>query len=174
MSTLLRSAAMPLILLGGLAVAAAQSDPPRTDAGPVQDGKGPRGDTSPAGSEPPQPPATAQMPAGPPGATPHTMPSTLSSENAALDRLPIMAHALPLTDAQKRTILDTIAASPAPAALISADPAEELSVAIELNELPSGLADQVPVLRGYKFVKLPDKVIFVAPANRIVVGEVTK
>ena len=51
---------------------------------------------------------------------------------------------------------------------------EELSVAIELNDLPPALAEQVPVLRGYKFVKLPDKVLFVAPSNRIVVGEVMK
>ena len=170
----LRAGATVLALLSGLALAAAQTEPGRTDAGPVQDANGPRGDTSPAGSEPPHPPDTAATPAGPLGATPQTMPSTLSAENAALDRVPTMAHALPLTDAQKRTIRDVIGATPAPAALISADPAEELSVAIELNDLPPALAEQVPVLRGYKFVKLPDKVLFVAPSNRIVVGEVMK
>src|SRR5437660_6362995 len=102
-----RAGAPGLALLGAITIASAQNNP-------AQDVKGPRGDTSPAGAEPPSPPHAVQLPAGPLGATPQTMPSTLSPENAARDRLPIMAQPLQLTDAQKRTIREMIEANPAP------------------------------------------------------------
>lgn len=85
----------------------------------------------------------------------------------------MLARPLPLSDEQKRTILAAIAGTPAPVALIDAAPPEMLASSVELFDLPTDLAD-MPALRGYKFVKLADKVIFVAPANRIVIGEITK
>jgi hypothetical protein len=45
---------------------------------------------------------------------------------------------------------------------------------VELWDLPPGVEDQVPAVRGYKFVKGLDKVLLVNPPNRVVVGEITQ
>src|SRR5215475_12379586 len=62
--------------------------------------------------------------AGPPGAGPQTMPSTMSPGNAQADHTPIMARPLPLTDDQKHRIVGAIGA--APAAHANAKPAQKL------------------------------------------------
>jgi hypothetical protein len=173
MKHLLHAGAVALALTSGLALAAAQDNAGRTDAGAAQNPAGPRGDTSPAGAEPAQQPGSDHAPAAAPiGATAQTMPSTISAANAAVDKLPTMAQPLPLSEAQRRQIRDAIGAAPAPVARISAMPAQEVPSSIDLQELPPALARDVPPLRGYKYVRLPDKVILVAPANRTVVGEI--
>ncbi len=50
---------------------------------------------------------------GVPGATRQTMPSTISKENAAQDKMPIMSFGFPLTDEQKRTIAQSVKSMPA-------------------------------------------------------------
>jgi hypothetical protein len=105
--------------------------------------------------------------AGPPGAGPQTMPSTMSPANDQADHTAIMARPLPLTDDQKRRIVS------APAAQANVKPAQVLPLSAALQDLPPALAD-IAVLHGYKFVNLGDRVIFVAPAERLVVGEITK
>lgn len=164
----LRFGAMALVLMGSVGLAAADAEKP---------GAPKSGDTSPVGSEPPPNTAGTNSGAasnGPIGATPQTMPSKYSEANAAADQLPTMARALPLSDDQKRQILDAVGRAPGPVAAISAKPAQELRGAVELNDLPPGLAEQIPAVRGYKYVKLPDKVILVAPSSRVVVGEITE
>jgi hypothetical protein len=42
-----------------------------------------------------------------------------------------------------------------------------------MQDLPPALED-LPALRGYKYVNLGDQVIFVAPESRTVVGEIAK
>ena len=109
--------------------------------------------------------------AGPPGAGPQTMPSTLSPANAQSDHTPIMARPLPLTDDQKHQILAAVGS--APVAQVNAKPAQVLPLSVALQDLPPDLGN-LPALRGYKYVNLADRVIFVAPASREVVGEVPK
>jgi hypothetical protein len=112
---------------------------------------------------------------GPIGATGQTMPAKFSVENDALDKLPIMGHPLPLTDAQKRMVYDSLAAdSEAETRGITAGPANILPADVNLHPLPEKLIDQVPALKGYKFAKLTDKIVIVSPPNRIVVDELTK
>jgi hypothetical protein len=36
------------------------------------------------------------------------------------------------------------------------------------------MEDQIPAVRGYKYVKLQDKVLLVLPESRVVVGEVAR
>jgi hypothetical protein len=43
---------------------------------------------------------------------------------------------------------------------------------VAIHALPEKLIDQVPALKGYKFVKLTNKIV--SPPNRIVVGEIAK
>jgi hypothetical protein len=109
--------------------------------------------------------------AGPPGAGPQTMPSTMSPGNAQSDRTPIMARPLPLTDDQKRRIVAAIGSTPV--AQPNAKPAQVLPSSVALQDLPPALTDIAP-LHGYKYVNLADRVIFVAPAGREVVGEIPK
>ena len=133
-----------LMLAGGLALAAAQDN---------------------AGNNP------TDSQAGPIGAGPQTMPSTISPANAQADKAPIMGRPLALTDEQKQRILATVGATPVVQA--SATPAQKVPQSVELRDLPPALAD-IAAVRGYKYVNLADRVIFVAPAERTVVGEIAK
>jgi hypothetical protein len=109
--------------------------------------------------------------AAPPGAGPQTMPSTMSPANDQADHRAIMARPLPLTDDQKHRIVAALGS--APAAQADVKPAQVLPLSVALQDLPPALAD-IAVLHGYKFVNLGDRVIFVAPAERVVVGEIAK
>jgi hypothetical protein len=82
-----------------------------------------------------------------------------------------MARPLPLTDDQKHRIVAAVGS--APAAQANAKPAQVLPSSVALQDLPPALND-IAVLRGYKYVNLCDRVIFVAPAERVVVGEIAK
>jgi hypothetical protein len=173
----LQIGAIALALAGGLTLAAAQDNKTGRDiAGPAQDANGPRGNTVPAGADPPPPnasPGSSGGPTGPLGATPSTTPSTLSATNAAADKLPLMAGPLPLSDEQKQKILSAVAS--APAAKADAKPGQLLPYSVAMQELPPDVTRDIPAVRAYKYVKVSDgRVILVAPANRIVVGEISK
>ena len=99
------------------------------------------------------------------------MPSTMSPANAQSDQTPIMARPLPLTDDQKHRIVAAIGSAPVSQA--NAKPAQVLPLSVALQDLPPDLGN-LPALRGYKYVNLADRVIFVAPASREVVGEIPK
>jgi len=153
-------------------------------AGDAQNGQAPQnpgaanGDTQTSGSEPPVAAGTqtgAAAPAGPIGASPQTMPAKFSDEVAARDFVPIMARPLPLTDEQKREIIESVMKdNSVPVAHADAKPADFLPSAVEINQLPDGLEDRIAAVRGYKYVKLKDKVLLVSPPNRIVVGDIQK
>jgi hypothetical protein len=136
-----------------------------------------KGDTQPAGSEPPHGNAgpTGDTTANAPiGSSPQTMPAKFDADVAARDRVPIMARPLPLSTEQKQQIYDSVMSTQVPAAETDASPATILPATVELNSLPAGMEDRIPVVRGYKYVKLHHKVLIVAPANRVVVGEIER
>jgi hypothetical protein len=135
-----------------------------------------RGDTQGAGSEPPVPSANAPAAIpSPPGAGPQTVPAKFNEEVAARDRIAIMARPLPLNDAQKQQIYDSVMNNAqTPSIPVKAQPATILPGSVELAELPPGIEDQIPAVRGYKVVKTPDKVLLVRAPNRVVVGEITR
>ena len=113
----------------------------------------------------------ANNPAGPPGAGPQTMRSTMWPANAQSYQTPITARPLPLTEDQKHRIVAAVGS--VPVAQVNAKPAQVLPLSVALQDLPPDL-DSMPALRGYKNVNLADRVIFVAPASREVVGEIPK
>jgi len=55
---------------------------------------------------------SANSSAGPPGAGPQTMPSTMSPANDQADHLLIMGRPLPLTDDQKHRIVAAVGSAP--------------------------------------------------------------
>jgi hypothetical protein len=99
-----------------------------------------------------------------------TVPAKFSERNDKIDKLPIMAMPLGLSDAQRRAILDSVKQADRPVQTTSAKPAEELPIGIEVHDL--GVAANIPEVANLKFVQTPDRVLLVQPSNRIVVGEI--
>jgi hypothetical protein len=100
-----------------------------------------------------------------------TVPAKYSPRNDEIDKTPIVAMSLRLTDEQKRAIAEGVKAANAPAVQTSAKVAEELPWQVPMQELPPALAND-PALAGLKYVRTSDRILLVAPQNRIVVGEV--
>ncbi len=112
---------------------------------------------------------------GPPGATPQTIPSTISAENAALDKLPTTALQLPLNDEQRRLIAKSLAAAPqtqTKADLTNVHVAGFLPTGVPIQGFSSELTKQYPPMGQYKYVKLNNRVLIVDPPNLTVVGEI--
>jgi hypothetical protein len=143
-----------------------------------------RGDGTPVtpGATPDAPGALAAVttngPPAPVGSTRQTVPANLSESNDTLDRVPIMAWPLGLTDQQRQRIYQAVMADKGAPTTDSANlaPAHALSTPVALNDmhpLPSSIGD-VERAQGLKYVKTKDKVFLVVPANRIVVAELKK
>ncbi len=121
---------------------------------------------------------TADKRPGPIGATGQTMPSRFSQRNEILDRVPIMAMPLALTEPQRQRIYQSVMADTSRRPAADADalaPAAILSTEQALNQtqaLPESLSD-IDGLKGLQYVKAKDKVLLVLPATRIVVDAIT-
>jgi hypothetical protein len=110
------------------------------------------------------------------GATGQTMPAKFSARNDILDRVPIMALPIPLSDQDRQRIYQAVMADKTPAAEDAAElaPATELNVNQALNETHP-LPASVRGIRGVQqlgYVKTKNKVFLVEPATRIVVDEI--
>lgn len=109
-----------------------------------------------------------------PGATEQTAPAKFSVHNAELDDYSIMGYPVQLNDDQKKAIWQSIGNRSETASTrgetIHAEAGVFLPPAVEAEELPGNLNQQIPALRGLKYVKIDDKVLLVAPANGIVRG----
>lgn len=98
-------------------------------------------------------------------------PSKFSAKNDKIDNIPIMAYPIPLTDEQKRAIIQRL--SQAPVSNITAKPSEEVPATLALQELPPDIAASMPSVRDYKFLRTADKILVINPRESIVVGEIT-
>ena len=111
----------------------------------------------------------------PPGATAQTMPSTISEENAALDKLPMTALQLPLTDEQKKLIVSSVASTPKTQTDVdmgNVHVAGFLPTGVPMQDFSADLAQQYPSVARYKYVKLNDRILIVDPPILSVVGEI--
>ena len=114
--------------------------------------------------------------AGPIGATGQTMPAKFSKRNDTLDRVPIMALPLRLSDQDRGRVYQAAMADKTPVAIDAAQlaPASELTSNQALNEihpLPARVRD-MPALRRLGYIKTKTKVFLVEPDTRIVVDEI--
>lgn len=109
-----------------------------------------------------------------PGAPQDTQdePAKFSAKNDAIDNIPIMAYPPALTDEQKRAIYQRVSEGQAPVSNITAGPSEQVPATMKLEDLPRDVADNLPSIRDYKFVRLQDKVLLVNPRESTVVGEI--
>lgn len=113
---------------------------------------------------------------GPIGATGQTMPAKFSQRNDILDRTPIMAWPLSLSDQDRQQLYQAVMADKTAAAedAEALAPAAELNVNQALNEMhpmPASVRG-INSVQTLGYVKTKDKVFLVAPATRTVVDEI--
>jgi hypothetical protein len=99
-----------------------------------------------------------------------TVPAKFSQRNDMIDKTPIMAMPLGLSDEQKRAIAEAVKRADAPVAQVKSKPAEELPWGVTIHDLPNASTD--PSLPDVKYVRTPDGILLVRPSNRIVVDEI--
>ncbi len=83
---------------------------------------------------------------------------------------------LPLTDEERARVFDGIMRIPnVPVADVAApEPNAALPGSVELQQLPTGIAHEIPRVQDYKFVKLDDRILLVHPNSRMVVAEMPR
>ena len=86
------------------------------------------------------------------------------------------ATRLQLSEEQRGRVFAGIMRLPdAPVADVAVpQPIYALPRSVELQELPASVTKDVPVVRGYKFVKLEDRVLLVSPLDRTVAAEMPR
>jgi hypothetical protein len=86
------------------------------------------------------------------------------------------SRTLPLTDEQRGHIFDGIMKlRDAPVAEVPApESVTALPGSVALQELPDSVIDEIPLVQGYKFVKLDDRILLVSPVDRVVVAEMPR
>lgn len=111
------------------------------------------------------------------GATPQTMPSTISAENAKRDKLPTTALQFPLSDDQRQMISKSIAAATPVqpvGGLANVHVADFMPTATPLHDFSLEVMKDIPAARQYKFVKADKRVLIIDPPNMTVVGEIAE
>ena len=86
------------------------------------------------------------------------------------------ATRLQLSEEQRGRIFAGIMRLPAAPVVDVAVPQSTYALprSVELRELPASVTKDVPVVRGYKFVKLEDRVLLVSPLDRTVAAEMPR
>ena len=148
--------------------------------GPLSPGASAGGSSGASGSETTGAGSAATSPdsrPGPIGATGQTMPEKFSSRNDVLDRIPLAAFPMKLSDQERQQIFQAVMADKSqPAADADAlMPASELSTDQALNgmhPLPTSLSG-IAVVKSLGYVKGKNKVLLVEPSTRTVVAEIT-
>jgi hypothetical protein len=109
------------------------------------------------------------------GATPQTMPSTISEANAALDKIPITALQFPLTDEQKQLIVKSVLEAPKAQTntnLADTHVAMFLPTNVQARAFASDVIQKLPDAGRYKYVRLDDRILIIDPTVLTVVGEI--
>jgi hypothetical protein len=179
----LRTAPLVLMLLGATVVAPAQQPSPPADAQQQsqqekaqQTQSGKTGTVEPSALAPTdKPPANAvffngalAVPDAP--ANSQTVPAKFSAQNAADDKLVILAYTFKMLSEEERgAIYQALKDQPAGQAF-NADIGVELPPAVELHPMPAEVANRVPQTKDYRYAISDNRVLLVAPINRVVVG----
>jgi len=82
------------------------------------------------------------------------------------------AAELTLSDEQRGRFYESVMRIPdaAVAHLPALEVADALPSGVPLQDLPAGLAREIPLVEGYKFVKFDDRIVVVEPKSRVVVA----
>jgi hypothetical protein len=97
-------------------------------------------------------------------------PGRFSAQNADDDKLVILAYTFKmLNDEQRHAIYQALKDQPAGQAF-NADIGVQLPPAVELHPMPAEVANRVPQTKDYRYAISDNRVLLVAPINRVVVG----
>jgi hypothetical protein len=80
------------------------------------------------------------------------------------------ARALPLSDEERGQIFDDIMSIRGVPEASLPWTATAMPAGIALQDLPASVTSDVPMVQGYKFVKLADRIVLVSPLDRSVVA----
>ena len=83
---------------------------------------------------------------------------------------------LPLTDEERAQVFDGVMRTPG-VPVADVEPPEDAAALpgwVALQDLPTGVAQEIPLVDGYKFVKLDDRILLVNPDSRKVVAEMPR
>jgi hypothetical protein len=170
-----RATALGFALSGAVALAWAQNpnSAKAQNVGPSPDAQVPGPNATPPGASGQA--SEAKIPAQPaPGAMPNSdaVPSTLSDRNAADDKLTVIGYTFKhLTAEQRRVIYQELKDLPPPGPTPHAELGVELPIQVELLPVSKPVVSRVPDTNGYQYTIANNKVLLVAPATRVVVGE---
>jgi hypothetical protein len=158
---------LPVVLaLAGTILPAAAQDP-----GPEPHGSnpGPNATTPQADQHRPEAKTQAQpVPGAMPGS--QTVPSTISKENAAADKQPILAYTFKVLTADQRAEVFNALKGKGQSQTLKAEIGTELPLSVALQPVPDALAAKVPRAKGYDYVAANQKVYLVQGPTRFVVG----
>jgi hypothetical protein len=127
--------------------------------------------------------ASSASPEGPIGSTPQTMPAKFSTANTAIDNIPLMVHPFPLQPAQKAALFDSVEQDLSPAATTGMggrwmppqiQAGALLPQGITAQELPDGVTNGIPELKGYQYVTVHDRIWIVDPVRHLVVDGISR
>jgi hypothetical protein len=189
-NALIRASSIALVVAAGSATAWSQAAP--TQGAPAESLGGPRqemqadkamqtpsgkaGKEEP-GSHAPTIPATDTMvlvngSLAVPGAPQDTdtVPAKYSAQNAADDKLITVAYTFKSLPNDQRQAIFQVLKDEQPVANLNAQIGTVLPVTVATRIVPDGLASKVPATEGYHFAVSDNRVLLIAPANRIVVG----
>jgi len=185
---LLHTAAVALLLAGGIGFAAAQKAPAEQNPSAQNTQQKDANDPKPEQVAPAEPKSVQMPQSGPafvngalaaPGADKdsQTVPAKFSAKNDAEDHLPILAFTFKnLSDEQKRAIVASVKdAKTAPPKGTAppeayAVPSMRLPSSADLRALPDAIIAQMPEMKGYRYNTVGDKVLLVEPSNHTVVA----
>ncbi len=81
---------------------------------------------------------------------------------------------LPLSDEQLSRVHDGVMRAGVPTAKVAEPDAAAVPGHVTLQQLPDPVTREIPLLKGYSFVKLDDRILVVSPATRLVVAEIPR
>jgi hypothetical protein len=100
-------------------------------------------------------------------------PQNTAAHNPAIferDQLPILAHTFNFTDAQKQEIRDALAPAQNAASDVTLAEGTELSQPVDAQPLPDSVAERLPWVKPYKYVKVGGKIAIIDPNLPVVVS----
>lgn len=101
---------------------------------------------------------------------------TLETVGSIPEMPAIRQGSLPLTDEERAQVFDGVMRT-ADVPVADVTPPEDtaaLPAWVALQDLPAGIEQEIPLVDGYKFVKLDDRILLVHPDSRKVAAEMPR
>lgn len=165
-SRTIRRAALAILFTSVSGLAMAQSEPAKPGAEPAKPGAH-NSTTGAASTDVPMPSVVTHIPSGNDAAK-------FNPAADANDKKPTIAHALALTDEQRREISGMLAGKGVESGQPDFKPevAALMPKSTKVQDLPGEIAAKIPWVKPYKYAVVDGKILLVDPVNSFVVVEI--